>query len=357
MGISPVANPRFWQGKRVLVTGHTGFKGSWLTLWLARMGAQVTGIALSAEPQSLFVAADIKSLCHDITVDIRDLNSVTSAVRQAEPDIVFHLAAQALVRESYRDPVNTSSTNVQGTVNVLEALRACPSVQTILCITTDKVYHNREWAWPYREQDTLGGHDIYSASKAACELMVAAYRTSFFAEQGVALATARAGNVIGGGDWSADRLIPDAIRAWSQGEVVDIRRPDAVRPWQHVLDCLNAYLIYAEHLSDKTDSPLSLNFGPDAADVASVREVISRAGAIFTDARYHFHEQPEGPHEAGLLVLDPSLARQSLGVSNHWPLAQTLDRTMQWYKGFFAGESARALCDSDIAAMEAECHL
>ncbi|PXF32380.1 CDP-glucose 4,6-dehydratase [Pokkaliibacter plantistimulans] len=353
MGVSPVANSGFWRGKRVLVTGHTGFKGSWLTLWLARMGAQVTGVALKAESQSLFVAADIKALCQDITLDIRDLNAVKNAVRQAEPDIVFHLAAQALVRESYRQPVDTSSTNIVGTVNVLEALRGCPSVKSVLCITTDKVYHNREWPWPYRESDALGGHDIYSASKAACELMVSAYRSSFFAEKGISLVTARAGNVIGGGDWSADRLIPDAIRAWSHGDTVDIRRPDAVRPWQHVLDCLNGYLIYAEHLSHRQDCPQSLNFGPDAAGMATVREVISIASGIFDGARCRFHEQPEGPHEAGLLMLDPSLARQSLGVHNHWRLEQTLNRTMLWYKRYYAGESARALCEADIAELEA----
>jgi CDP-glucose 4,6-dehydratase len=236
----------FWRGKRVLVTGHTGFKGGWLTLWLSRMGADITGLSLppSTKP-SLFDLAKIGAHCHSHELDIRDYAAVEAVVREAKPEIIFHLAAQPLVRASYRDPLETFSTNVMGTANVLNALRLEGSARVIVAITTDKVYQNKEWPFPYREDDVLGGHDPYSASKAASELVIASYSASYLAEKGMAVASARAGNVIGGGDWSEDRLIPDAVRAWQSGATLDIRRPNATRPWQHVLEPLSGYLVLA----------------------------------------------------------------------------------------------------------------
>lgn len=343
--------PSFWQGKRVLVTGHTGFKGSWLTLWLNSLGAKICGVGLAPESNpALFDLAAIASRCQSHILDIRNLEATMACVQSFKPDIVFHLAAQALVRQGYANPHETYSTNVMGTVNLLEAMRFCPSARTVICITTDKVYQNNEWPWPYRETDTLGGLDPYSSSKAASELVINTYRASFFAA-GQALASARAGNVIGGGDWSADRLLPDAIRAWSSGQTLEIRRPDAIRPWQHVLDCLHAYLLLAEKLWGQPQLAGAYNFGPSEGDSASVKDVIQQAMQLFDPTvKTHFHPVPAGPHEAGQLRLDVSLARQQLGIQGQWNLQQALEKTLSWYKAQSSGQDAAQLCLQDIRA-------
>ncbi|MFY8051770.1 MAG: CDP-glucose 4,6-dehydratase, partial [Armatimonadaceae bacterium] len=263
--------PGFWNGKRVVITGHTGFKGSWLTLWLSQLGAKVTGIALEpCTTPSIFNEANIAECCDHHVCDIRDAAKTASLIKAANPEIIFHLAAQPLVRLSYREPLETFASNVMGTANVLNALRECPDCRTAVMITTDKVYHNREWAWPYREDDTLGGHDPYSASKAACEIVINSFRQSFLNDAGVAVASVRAGNVIGGGDWSEDRLIPDAVRAWTSGQTLSIRRPDSVRPWQHVLEPLRGYIELAEKLHETPSLAGAYNFGPRTHMAATV---------------------------------------------------------------------------------------
>jgi CDP-glucose 4,6-dehydratase len=344
----------FFRGRRVLVTGHTGFKGSWLTLWLHRLGADVSGISLAPiTTPNLFSRASIESLCEHYICDIRDSVTIAALVKSIKPEIVFHLAAQPLVRASYRYPVETFSTNIMGSVHLLDALRSVDSVKSVVMVTTDKVYQNQEWLHPYREQDSLGGHDPYSASKAASELVIASYRESFLAEQGVTLATARAGNVVGGGDWSEDRLIPDAVRAWQSQNPLEIRRPEATRPWQHVLEPLLGYMTLAEQLYKQPELAGSYNFGPHTNQAATVRKVINTALNIYGSGEVNWHETPEGPHEAGLLMLDTSKSESLLSIKPRWSLAETLERTLSWYRAEHQGETARALCEADINAYEA----
>lgn len=347
-----MANPAFWKGKRVLLTGHTGFKGSWLALWLAEMGAEVTGLSLVPETQpSLFTLVNGKPAAAEIC-DLRDRHAVAARVMLSRPEIVLHLGAQALVRAGYRDPVGTYETNVQGTANLLDALRIAPDVRSIVVVTTDKVYANPETAVPFVESDPLGGHDPYSASKAAAEIVTASYRSSFFAARGVGLATARAGNVIGGGDWAEDRLIPDAVRAWGSARPLMVRRPQAVRPWQHVLEPLNGYLMMAERLWDDPSFAASLNFGPDHRAAATVESVLGKASDAFGGGDVVLGDGSEGPHEAGYLMLDSGLARAALGYRPVWNLDETVSRTMAWYRGLASGGSALDLCLADIAAFE-----
>lgn len=343
-------NAEFWRGKRVLLTGHTGFKGAWLALWLQRLGAHVTALSLAPATQpNLFTAAGVARACDSITCDIRDVVEATSAVRHARPQIVLHLAAQALVRASYRHPIDTFATNVMGTAHVLDALRGLEGVRATVIVTTDKVYRNREWAYPYREDDELGGHDPYSASKAASEIVVASYRAAYLQAQGVAVATARAGNVVGGGDWSEDRLIPDAVRAWQSGSVLKIRNPNAVRPWQHVLEPLSAYLRLAECLWHDPETAGAYNFGPQSADVATVAEVITQARQAFGRGEWLSLAEKNAPHEAGCLALEVARARTVLGVVPRRPLTEAVRRTMLWYRRFADGADARELCEADIA--------
>ena len=344
-------DPAFWRGRRVLVTGHTGFKGAWLCYWLTRMGARVVGLALppNTDP-NLFSEAAIGSRVESLIVDIRDLEATRGAISGAGPEMVFHLAAQPLVLRSYKAPIETFSTNVLGTAHVLESLRDLPDVKVAVMITTDKVYANREWFYPYREEDPLGGHDPYSASKAASEIVISSYRSSFLREQGVAIASARAGNVIGGGDWSADRLIPDIARAWERGDSVRIRRPDSVRPWQHVLEPLCGYLVLAERLTADSNLADAYNFGPEGQDFAAVRSVLECARRTYPNARVEFDANPSAPHEAGLLSLEIAKAKAALGVAPRWDLGEAIKRTMEWYRAFSAGEAAKALCERDIKA-------
>ena len=344
----------FWRGKRVLLTGHTGFKGSWLGLWLKEIGAQVSGLSLAPDTDpSLYQLLDGNPTDERGICDIRDRDAVGKRVRATHPQIVFHLAAQPLVRAGYRDPVGTYETNVQGTANLLDALRDVADLRSIVVVTTDKVYENPENGQAFVETDPLGGHDPYSASKAAAEIVTASYRSSFFAARNIGVATARAGNVIGGGDWADDRLIPDAIRAWSKGEKLAVRRPAAIRPWQHVLEPLYGYMLLAERLWHEPHSVRAMNFGPDHASAASVGDVLELARNAYGAGDVDLSDVEEGPHEAGYLMLDSTRATRELGYHPRWNLDETLLKTMDWYRGLAKGEKAMDLCLKDIAAYNA----
>lgn len=348
MTILSQPNPNFWHGKRVLLTGHTGFKGSWLAIWLSGMGAKVTGVSLPPETDpALFTTAQVD--VHDNHFhDIRDADGLAEIVRKAEPEIVLHLGAQALVRASYQNPLATFATNVQGTANLLEAIRLTPSAKAVVLVTTDKVYRNLEHVFPYREGDMLGGHDPYSASKAAAEIVIASYRDAFLKDMGIAVATTRAGNVIGGGDWSADRLLPDAVRAWQSGRTLNVRRPQATRPWQHVLEPLSAYLVLAERLWDDAALADAYNFGPAPNEAATVREVIDIAKEAYGSGDVLYGDGTEGPHEAGWLALETAKARTKLGIMPRWPLQEAVSRTMTWHRARHDGADARLLCEGEI---------
>lgn len=349
--VNPDGN--FWRKKRVLITGHTGFKGSWLVLWLRRLGAQVTGISLPPiTSPNLFDLAKINELSTSHFCDIRNIEALTTLVNSAQPEVVFHLAAQPLVRHSYQKTVDTFGINVMGTAHILNALRGLGSVKVVVMVTTDKVYSNSEWCWPYRENDVLGGHDPYSASKAASEIVIASYRDSFFVEQGVGIASARAGNIIGGGDWSADRLIPDAVRSWQKGETLKIRRPNAIRPWQHVLDPLAGYLILAEKLWANVSLAGAYNFGPPTQQSSTVRDVIQLAQAAYGNCTVQYGDGSDGPHEAGWLALEIAKAQHILGFEPRLSLASAVQRTMSWYQSQNSGVNASKLCEDDIAMYE-----
>jgi CDP-glucose 4,6-dehydratase len=338
----------FWTGKRVLITGHTGFKGGWLTLWLKSLGAEICGIALAPDTApSLFELSDVENGIEHHICDIRDGLSTAAIIQNFNPEIVFHLAAQPLVRASYRDPIGNFDTNVMGTVHVLDALRGCEAVKSIVVVTTDKVYENLETGQAYRESDHLGGHDPYSASKAAAEIVTQSYRKSFFDEKGVNVASARAGNVIGGGDWSEDRLIPDAIKAWGTGNTLEIRSPSSVRPWQHVLEPLHGYMVLAEKLWDSTEYNEGWNFGPSASGAVAVKDVIEIARSVYgeCDVKYGVND---GPHEAGLLMLDVSKSQERLGVKPLWDIRTSVEKTFEWYRAQSEGGDARALCLAQI---------
>jgi CDP-glucose 4,6-dehydratase len=353
MGVAARRTADFWFGKRVLLTGHTGFKGCWLALWLKRKGAVVTGIALPPTSRpSLFELADIGSLVDSHFCDVRDRDALAALVAVARPEIVLHLAAQALVRASYREPAETFETNVLGTVNVLEAVRRTDGVRVVVVVTTDKVYRSDTNVYPYRETDPLGGFDPYSASKAAAELVVTSYKDAFLAGRGVAVATARAGNVIGGGDWSEDRLVPDSVRAWSAGAVLKIRSPLAVRPWQHVLEPLHGYLRLAETLWDAPAFAGSYNFGPPTDEAATVRQLVELARAAYGRGEVEWGSNPDGPHEAHWLALETAKARSVLKIWPRWSLAEAVDRSIKWYQAEARGHSAAELCAADIDAYE-----
>ena len=351
----------FYAGKNVLITGHTGFKAGWLALWLRRLGATVHGYALDppTEP-SLFESACVaKALATDTRADLADLARLKKALKNAEPEIVFHLAAQPLVLAGYRDPLGTLTTNVMGTANVLEAVRAVHTVRALVLITTDKVYENCEGANPHRETDPLGGHDPYSASKAAAEIVAASYRASFYSRQEdhpAKVATVRAGNVIGGGDWASDRLIPDCVRAFAKGECVILRFPLAVRPWQHVLEPLAGYLQLAQRLfaADGADFAKAWNFGPDAGGDATVGEIAEITARLWGEgARVECLPSPQNLHEAGSLRLDSSLAHAQLAWKPRLSLDQALEQTIAWYRAWTLGADMAAVSLDQIRAFEA----
>jgi CDP-glucose 4,6-dehydratase len=343
----------FWAGRQVLVTGHTGFKGAWLALWLQQLGAQVAGLALEPEGDALYLAADIGGDVDSRIVDLRDAIAVRAALATLRPEVIFHLAARALVRESYAEPLAAFAVNTQGTASLLDAARQTDGVRVIVAVTTDKVYRNLEQGRAFREDDELGGHDPYSASKAAAELVVASYRDVFFRPRGIALASARAGNVIGGGDWAAERLLPDAARAWRNDACLTVRRPAAVRPWQHVLEPLHGYLILAEHLWRHPQHAQAFNFGPALDDARPVSAVIDLAQAAYGRGRWRAEVAPVGPYEAGHLALDTTKAREQLGLRPRWNLETAVHRTMAWYRHAAQGQSARSLCMADLSAYEA----
>ena len=353
-------NPSFWQGKRVLLTGHTGFKGSWLSLWLQSIGAKVTGYALAPPTNpSLFEMAEVAQGMTNVIGDIRDLAKLQAVFAEHQPEIVIHMAAQPLVRYSYQNPVETYSTNVMGTVHLLEAVRNTSGVKAVVNITTDKCYENREWVWGYRENEPMGGFDPYSNSKGCAELVSAAYRSSFFnadsyAQHGVATATVRAGNVIGGGDWAQDRLIPDILAAFEQGRKVDIRNPNAIRPWQHVMEPLRGYLTLAEQLFEHGPSfGEGWNFGPNDEDAKPVGWIVEQMAALWgTDAKWQV-DTGDHPHEAHYLKLDISKARTRLDWHPALRLKDALALIVDWSKQRAAGANMRQLTLSQLQTYQA----
>ena len=339
----------FYKNKKVFITGHTGFKGSWLTSWLIYSGAIVKGYALKPDTDpSMFNILEIENKIENVFADINDLKKIKDEVSDFKPEIVFHLAAQPLVRESYSDPQYTFSTNVLGTVNLLEAVRNCSSVKSLVIITTDKVYKNHEKAEGYKENEELGGYDPYSASKACCEIVADSYRQSFFNKSEVLIATARAGNVIGGGDWSKDRIIPDAVKAFSIGEKLKVRNPDSVRPWQHVLEPLSGYLMLGEMLyKRKKKFEGAWNFGPEKNDklnVGELAEIITKSWS--SNASYETVKLKDQPHETSLLSLDISKAKSELSWSPVYNSKEALEKTIEWYKDFYSG--SKDMCEKTI---------
>lgn len=342
--------PALWRGRRVFITGHTGFKGSWLTLLLRSFGAEVTGLSLAPpSTPNLFDELGLAGEINHVVGDIRDAALVVAVMAEAAPDTVLHLAAQPLVRQSYRNPLETYATNVMGTAHVLQAVRDIASVRHVVNVTTDKCYENREWLWPYREDEALGGYDPYSSSKACAEHVTAAYRNSFLRDRGVYVASARAGNVIGGGDWAEDRLVPDFFRAADAEEQVVCRYPAALRPWQHVLEPLSGYVALAEALFEYGDAVAEAwNFGPSEDDALPVGWILDQLTRVYGGPGWRHDPAPQ-PHEAGLLKLDSSKARQRLGWQPHWRLEQALIETAAWHRAWRDGEDMRQVTLAQIA--------
>lgn len=342
-----------WRGRRVLLTGHTGFKGAWLALWLQSLGAEVLGLSrgMPTAPSLYELARVSEGMTDETSLDIRDADQVLAVARRWAPDAVLHLAAQPLVRRSFVDPRDTFEINVMGTVNVLEAVRATPSVSAAVIVTSDKCYENRGWEWGYREDEPMGGHDPYSASKGAVEIVVSSYRRSFFADRGTAVATARAGNVVGGGDWASDRLIPDIIRAVASQRPLRVRNPNSVRPWQHVLNPLSGYLLLAQSLVEQPELAGGWNFGPPDDDAHPVSWIVDRMGRRW-QGRLHWEIDP-GPHpaEAAYLRLDSSRARLHLGWRPPVPFATALDSIVDWHEAHARGADMREVTLGQLDAL------
>jgi len=345
-------NPTFWKGKKVFITGHTGFKGSWLSLWLQDMGAVVKGYALDPNTNpNLFTQAKVAQNMDSEIGDIIDLNHISESMKIFNPEVLIHMAAQPLVRLSYQEPVLTYTTNVMGTVNVLEAARKCNNLKAIVSVTTDKCYENKEWPWGYRENEPMGGHDPYSSSKGCVELVTAGYRKSFFNDENSAfLASARAGNVIGGGDWSADRLIPDILKAFEKNEPVIVRNPMSTRPWQHVLEPLSGYLVLAQHLFEEGSNVAEgWNFGPKDEDCKPVSWILDRMVTNWGNGASWQLDKNNNPHEAGYLKLDCSKAAMRLNWYPKWNLEHTLESIINWHQQYIAQKNIQEQCLLEIA--------
>jgi CDP-glucose 4,6-dehydratase len=345
---------RTYSGKKVLVTGHTGFKGAWLTCWLNLLGAEVLGYSLPPEnDHDLYNQLNFKNKVHSVIGDIRDKKKIEKEILNFAPDFIFHLAAQPIVRHSYQFPVETYETNVIGTGNLLNSIRRLNSKCAIVLITTDKVYHNYEWIYPYRENDRLGGYDPYSSSKACCELLVESFANSYFHksnffEHQISIATARAGNVIGGGDWSKDRIIPDIVRALKESKTIEVRNPNSVRPWQHVIEPLGGYLLLGAHINQDHMEGGAWNFGPNSDDILAVEKLVLHSIQAWGSGEFIKTTTPEKLHEAGLLMLDISKSRQKLDWEPIFSSKMAIEITINWYKQFLDGKSAQDLILEDI---------
>lgn len=342
----------FWMNKRVLLTGHTGFKGSWMGMWLASMGASVVGYSLEPPTKpSLFEIAELNKLVESRIGDIRDYERLIQTVRETKPDIIIHMAAQPLVRESYRSPMDTYGVNVMGTVNLLEAVRQIGGVRAVVNVTTDKCYDNKEWLWGYREYEPLGGYDPYSSSKACSELVTGAYRDSFFKTTDTAVASARAGNVIGGGDWASDRLIPDCLHALLRNENIILRNPTSIRPWQHVLEPISGYLLLAQRLYEHGQTYAEAwNFGPEDRDAQTVEWIVRKLSALWgVDASYTITKE-EQPHEAHYLKLDCSKSKMKLGWHQKWTLETALAAIVEWARSYDNGSNMLDVCLKQITS-------
>lgn len=354
LGIDSLLNS--YRGKRVLITGHTGFKGSWMSIWLNKLGAEVIGVALDPKTErDNFVLANVSSLVKDIRLDIRDKEAIIKLFNDEKPEVVFHMAAQPLVLDSYEFPLETFETNTLGTANILEAIRLTESVRTVVFITTDKVYENKEWIWPYREDERMGGYDPYSASKGASELIISSYRNSFFnpkeySKHGKSIASVRAGNVIGGGDWSENRIIPDCVKALEKDEHIDIRSPRSVRPWQHVLEPLGGYLMLGtKMMSDPIELAEAWNFGPEAENVTNVGDLVEMVIKAYGKGNWNDLSDATAPHEAKLLALDINKAKYKLNWKPVLNVKETVEFTVNWYKNYNS-ENVLELCQRQIDA-------
>ena len=350
-----MVDKHFWKGKEVFITGHTGFKGSWLCLWLQLLGAKITGYALNPPTTpNLFALCKINKLTTSLTSDVRDYKSLVKAIQSARPEIVIHMAAQSLVRESYKNPVETYSINVLGTVNLFEAVRNTGGVKAVINVTTDKCYENREWIWGYRENEPMGGYDPYSNSKACSELVTSAYRNSYFNPKdyhshGIGIASVRSGNVIGGGDWSADRLMPDCVRALLDKKRIVLRNPNAVRPWQHVLEPLSGYLLLAQKLyNNGPEYSEGWNFGPDDGDAKPVEWIVKKICEKWGQKSSYKIDKGEHPHEAHYLKLDCSKAKEKLGWYPRWNLEKAIDSVIEWTQAYQENKDVRKACLKQI---------
>jgi CDP-glucose 4,6-dehydratase len=349
--MAPKITTDFWHGRRVVITGHTGFKGSWLSLWLQSLGAKLLGVALPPHTTpALFEIARVADGMNHFIADVRDFNAISSQIRQFDPEIIIHMAAQPIVRVSYQHPIDTFAINVIGTAHVLEAARDCKALKAVVNVTTDKCYQDRDWTWPYREIDSLGGYDPYSSSKACSELVSDSYRESFLRNSGIALATARAGNVIGGGDWASDRLIPDILRAIQNEEPVLIRNPNAIRPWQHVLEPLSGYLLLAERLyTVGQEYAEAWNFGPEDSDARTVEWISESLCKTLGHGAKCIHPSEPQPHESSFLKLDISKAKKRLQWSPKWSLDTALSRIANWHECWLSGGDMREVCLEQIS--------